>query len=602
MDDSSGAVSLGDQARALTRVAQYRPFLTAVVIGLSLVAAALEGIGLGFILPIIEVTQGEGNPSGAVRVLSNVYGALGVPFELLYIVVGVMLVIGVRYLATFLSGWMTAILRMTYIRMIRTRAFENALNARVAYFDEQGSDELLNAIITQTEYASRAIHRLVTLLKVFLVSVAYVVVAMYVAPYLMLVTAVVLGGSLFAIRHLFESGYDIGNRVADANEQLQTAIQAGVQGIREVKMFGLTDRILRQYQSAVDQFTESRIVQNRNQAAINSSSNFLTAAFLFLLIYVGLELMSLSLGGLGVFLFAMFRLGPQLSLMNTLVYELETDLPHLVRTQRFTERLDSQRDLSGEVQVSTPVERVSFEHVAFSYGNDDERVLEDVSFSVSRGEFVAFAGPSGAGKSTIVSLLARMYEPTSGRICADGEPIADFDIEAWRDRIAIVRQDPYVFDETLRYNIMIGNPAASEAELERVSEIAEVTEFVDDLSDGYETSLGDDGVRLSGGQRQRVALARALLKDADLLILDEATSDLDNRLERRVHRGIAQIDTEYAVVAIAHRLSTVADATRIHVLEDGEIVETGRHEELVERDGTYAELLGGHSESIEHTQ
>jgi len=163
-----------------------------------------------------------------------------------------------------------------------------------------------------------------------------------------------------------------------------------------------------------------------------------------------------------------------------------------------------------------------------------------------------------------------MHEPTDGEIRANGVSIGEMDIDEWRDHIAVVEQDPYIFDDTLEYNLTIADRDASWEEVERVCEIAQVDEFLDDLPDGYETQVGDDGVRLSGGQKQRVAIARALLDDVDVLLLDEATSDLDSNLEQDVQAGIETMDREYLVVTVAHRLTTVQNADRIYTLEDGE--------------------------------
>jgi subfamily B ATP-binding cassette protein MsbA len=157
-------------------------------------------------------------------------------------------------------------------------------------------------------------------------------------------------------------------------------------------------------------------------------------------------------------------------------------------------------------------------------------------------------------------------------------------------RIAVVRQNPFIFNDTLRYNLTIGNRDVSQSDLDRVTRIAKIDEFFDNLPDGYETQLGDDGVRLSGGQRQRVALARALLKDADVLVLDEATSDLDSSLEREVQESIEDMERNYAIVGIAHRLSTIKNADRIYTVEQGRIIETGQHTELIKKEGQYAEL------------
>jgi subfamily B ATP-binding cassette protein MsbA len=189
-----------------------------------------------------------------------------------------------------------------------------------------------------------------------------------------------------------------------------------------------------------------------------------------------------------------------------------------------------------------------------------------------------------------------MYDPDSGEIHANDIPIGEYDLTEWRDRIAVVQQQPFIFDDTLENNVTVGDRAASRADVERVCKIAKVDEFLEDLPNGYESRLGDDGVRLSGGQRQRVALARALLKDSDFLVLDEATSDLDSSLEREVQDAIESMDRDYGIIAIAHRLSTVKNADRIYTVDQGEIIERGTHGELLADEGEYAELYAIQSE------
>jgi subfamily B ATP-binding cassette protein MsbA len=287
----------------------------------------------------------------------------------------------------------------------------------------------------------------------------------------------------------------------------------------------------------------------------------------------------------------MFRLGPKASALNSKLYSIENNLPHLVRTQKFIDELKRNTEPTGDSEsVPNEIQTIKFDNVRFSYRGQDEEAISGVSFELEKGEFVGVVGQSGAGKSTIVSLLVRMYEPDSGEIRANSRSIHEMDIDEWRSKIAVVRQDPHIFNDTLRYNLTIGNRDVSEAELDRVVRIAKVDEFFNDLPSGYETQLGDDGVRLSGGQRQRVALARALLKDADVLVLDEATSDLDSNLEKEVQAAIESMDRDYAMIGIAHRLSTVKNADRIYSVDDGEIVEKGEHAELVDNGGPYAEL------------
>lgn len=587
-------VSWREKATALVTVAKFDPRLTGTILGLGILAAALEGIGLTFIIPIIELVQTEGDPAaqadGMMAAFVRGYQLLGVPLTLGTAVVGVSLVMIVRYTVSYLVAWFREALRMYYLRDLQKRAFKNALNARVEYFDNEGSDDILNAIITQTFYAGRVIKRSVKFLEKLFLSAVYLGIAFVISPQLTVFAVVVLGGITVLLRHVIEPGYDLGDRVAKANERRQQAVQAGTQGIRDIRIFDLAGELFDEFSAAVEQYTGSQIAQRRNAAALDNFFNLIVAVAVFVLIYLALTFANLSLASLGVFLFAMFQLGPSVSEMNRHFYKIENDLPHLVRTEEFIGELE-QMAVSNDPSHDVPDEiiTIEFEDVWFSY-DGEENVLEGVNFEVEQGEFVAFVGQSGAGKSTIVSLLERMYEYDYGEIRANGIPIDEMDIVEWRDHVSVVRQSPYVFNETLEYNVTIGNRDASRSEIERVCEIARVDEFIDELPNGYDTVLGDNGVRLSGGQKQRLSLARALLEDSDVLILDEATSDLDSKLEQEVQHAIETMSRDYAIITIAHRLSTVKNADRIYAVEDGQIVETGRHEELIERDGAYAEL------------
>ncbi|MBV0900415.1 ABC transporter ATP-binding protein [Haloarcula salina] len=598
----SEKLSRRDRFTALLRAGGYRPKLAVVAIALSVFSAAFEGVGLGFILPIIELARGDIDPteaSGILGTFAEAYLALGLPFTLGYLIVGVAAILSIRYVTSFLVGWLRGAIRTYYTAYLQEQAFTRATVAETSYFDQEGSDDILNAIVTQAEYAGQSLNAIIRIIQETLLSLMYFSIALYVAPRLTLVTTVLFGAISYLFNNVLESGYNLGGKVADANERIQQAAQAGTQGIRDVKLFRLRSELLDSFTGAVTQFRTASVKSARNAAAIQNFYQLLTAIAIFVLIYVGLTYSSLSLSSLGVFLFALFRLGPRVSTLNHLFYNLDTRLPHLVRTQEFIDELERNQEMqAGGSSVPDRIHSVRFEDVTFAYEVGDETVLEEVSFGVERGEFVAFVGPSGAGKSTIVSLLARLYSPDAGQITANETDISEFDVDEWRSKVAVVRQDPHIFNESLRRNLTIGNRDASQAEIDRACEIAHVSEFFDSLPNGYETRLGDDGVRLSGGQRQRVALARALLVDADVLVLDEATSDLDIGIERNVQEAIESMDRDYALLTIAHRLSTVRNADRIYSMDDGRITEVGRHDELIDADGTYAELYSSQRENL----
>jgi ATP-binding cassette subfamily B protein len=238
-----------------------------------------------------------------------------------------------------------------------------------------------------------------------------------------------------------------------------------------------------------------------------------------------------------------------------------------------------------------PLGTIAFEDVRFTYpSRPGISALNGVTFAIGRGETVALVGPSGAGKSTIFNLILRFYDPQSGIVAVDGIPVADVETQALRSRIALVPQEVALFDDTVTENIRYGALEASDADVARAAKAGQADGFIRAMAQGYATRLGERGVTLSGGQRQRIALARALLRDAPILLLDEATSALDAESELAVQEALARLTQGRTTLVIAHRLATVQRATRILVLDQGRIVEEGRHAELVRKGGLYSRL------------
>jgi ATP-binding cassette subfamily B protein/subfamily B ATP-binding cassette protein MsbA len=244
--------------------------------------------------------------------------------------------------------------------------------------------------------------------------------------------------------------------------------------------------------------------------------------------------------------------------------------------------------------------RIDFENVSFHYPASDRPVLSEINLSVAAGTTIALVGPSGAGKTTLCNLVARFYDPTAGVVRLDGTDLRELEVESYRQLIGLVEQDVFLFDGTIGDNIRYGQRDATWDELREAARLARVDEFVDQLEKGFDTVIGERGVKLSGGQRQRIAIARAILCNPKILILDEATSNLDTESEQFIQEALAGLMTQRTCFVIAHRLSTIRNATTIVVLEDGRIRELGTHAELFARDSRYREMVIRQIGSNEH--
>ena len=580
---------------ALATVARYDPVRFVAVVVLSLLTAVFEGLGLSFLLPVVERATAESLAApaadGAVGLFADAYAAVGVPFTLGTVLAGAGVAVGLRFGTAILVRYLRVRLVTDYVRDLKNDVFEAVLDADLAYLDDRGSDDLLNTLVTQSSYPARVLGSVLKTVEQTLLAAVYVALALVVEPILTLVAFVVLGGVTLGIRSGVGAAYDVGGRIAAANRSMQSHAQSGVQGLREVRLFGLEPTVADRYAEAVDDYADATVDLAVRQALVTNLHRFAAAVVVIGLMYAALVWSALSLGAVGLFFFTMLRLAPTVSSIHGGVYYVDGELPHLVDTLRDLHELRERPAVTGgDRPVPEPVTSVALDRVTFRYG-DDESGLTDATLRATRGEFVAVVGESGAGKSTVVSLLARLYDPDAGAVRVDGVDLRTVDAPAWRERVAVVRQNPYVFDDTLRNNVLVGRPDADDAAVERACLAAGVDAFARALPAGYDTRLGEDAVRLSGGQRQRVAIARALLRSPAVLLLDEATSNLDATTEREVLSAVREASADAIVVAVTHRLASVADADRIYTVAEGRVVESGRHADLVRAGGPYADLF-----------
>ena len=378
-------------------------------------------------------------------------------------------------------------------------------------------------------------------------------------------------------------------RIADINSQIEDSLS----GIRVVKSFGNETEEMRKFNAGNDRFVDSKKVSYRYMGIYNSGMGAFSTLITVISLIVGALLMTGGKLGAADLVTFLLYINNCTDPVKKLVNFTEQFQNGYSGYERFLEIMSIAPDIQDKpdaLPLKNVQGEVTFENVSFHYEESKENVLSNVNLHVPAGDYVALVGSSGAGKTTLCSLLPRFYDVTEGRILLDGKDIRDVKLKDLRDEIGIVQQDVYLFAGTIIDNIRYGRPDATDEEVIRAAKAANAHEFIMELADGYDTDIGQRGVKLSGGQKQRLSIARVFLKNPPILIFDEATSALDNESEKVVQKSLELLAKDRTTFVIAHRLSTIRNAKRILVLTENGIAEEGTHKELLAKGGIYAHL------------
>lgn len=474
---------------------------------------------------------------------------------------------------------------------MRRDLFHHYQRLSFSYYDKNNTGEMMSRIVSDLFDITELCHHgpemlLISSIKIIGSFAILLTINWKMTLILLAVTLCIIVFSAFQRKKMRDVFADNRKKIAVVNSRIQDSLS----GIRVVKSFANEKIEIKKFEGTNEAFLESKRSSYRVMGMFHATNNFMQG-FLYIAILISggyfiakgtLEPTELAVYALYIGLF----LGP----VDMLLHFTEAFQRGFSGFRRFAEILNQIpdiRDNPGAKDLPPTKGHVIYQGVGFSYEQGKE-VLHDISFEIRPGTTVALAGASGGGKSTICSLLSRFYEVKEGSVSIDGYDIRDLKLESLRRQIGIVQQDVYIFNGTVRENILYGKPDATEEELILAAKRADIHDFILSLPDGYDSELGERGVRLSGGQKQRLSIARVFLKNPPILILDEATSALDNESERKIQAAITELSKGRTVLVIAHRLSTIKNADEIIMIEDGKIAERGTHESLVAQNGVYA--------------
>ncbi|PSF38264.1 ABC transporter ATP-binding protein [Aphanothece hegewaldii CCALA 016] len=572
---------------------QIYPRAAPTIFILGVTSSLTEGLGISLLIPFLQSLDGEQLTAANNNPVLGFFDQLlaGVnpdskPFTIAAMICALILLkVLLGYFYTIQVGWFNS----RIIHRIRCDIFAQFMSVGQQFWDQSRGGDLLNTLYRETASAGHALSYLIWLVITACMIVIFTVLLLLISWPLTLSAVLAMGLISLLVRRITRQAESLGQQHLAANIQLsQTALET-INGIRTIRAFGCEPYEQKQF---------ARYSQNLRDTAFRLSmlSALIEPIFegLAVILLVGLMLFTLftefSLPVLVTMIFMFYRLQPLVKKFDADWTSLLAINSSLDKVQALLTPADKPYIRSGSVPYTGLKDAIRLRSVGFSYSTQDRPALQHISITLRRGETTALVGPSGAGKSTLISLICRFYDATEGQIEVDDQPLTSLKLTDWRDHIALVSQQIHIFNTTIGDNIAYGRIGATEADIIAAATQANAHEFICELPEGYNTQVGDRGVRLSGGQSQRISIARAILRNPDILILDEATNALDSLSEHLIQEALYRLSHNRTVLVIAHRLSTIKHADQIVVLSEGQVKEVGTFDELLNHQDLFAQL------------
>ena len=572
----------------ILREFKYFPGIAILAIVFSIGAAAFEGFGLGFLLAFLQSLVNPDLPpiqTGWQWFDLSILGIDKPSTERLYRVSALILAATwIRAAFNYLAQIYTEMTQLNLVDRVRKRIFEQLQSLSLSYFSTSHSGELINTITGEISRLQQAFGLSAFLFTKSLTLAVYSLIMFQLSWQLSLMAIALFTLLAVGLSALNKQVREASFVVSKANGQFTSRAIEFINGIRTVQASGTQEFERSRYYKASNDVVQSSIKATLGLAIIRPLAEGAATTVLVSMIIIAITVFvtngTLQVASLLTFLFTLFRVIPSIHEINGNRAMLSSFSGSIANVMRLLKTDDKKYLINGTQEFTGLKQAIEFRSVDFSY-EIGALVLNNITLTIRKGQTTALVGSSGAGKTTLADLIPRFYDATQGQVSYDGVDLRNYDINTVRHRMAVVSQDTFIFNSSVFNNIAYGIESATQQEVEHAAQLANALAFILEMPEGFDTQLGDRGVRLSGGQRQRIAIARALLRNPEILILDEATSALDSVSERLIQESLEKLSVGRTVIAIAHRLSTIAKADKVVVLEQGKIVEQGAYQELI---------------------
>lgn len=576
-----------------------KPILVILSIFFGFSSAIFNGIGTILLVPLLLGFLGQSIPalnSGPpiLRRAISIFDGWPDSSRLFAMFGLVFLLIVLRHVTNYLSSLTSGYLGQVLTRGMQLEAMQMLLKVDLDYYAKSKLGDIFNRFSSEVFRVNNSIRSCISLVQNIITIFIFLFILLSLSWQLTLIATGLLMILALLNQFFIKRAKNFGQQVSIAAKELTNKSLEILTGIRLIKSVVNEDYEYQEIAKYIKHREKSGFDSLMNQAIINPLNEIGGIIVVLLIVLTGRYIFSEQIQALSAilltYLFLLFRMLPFVSQINSNRSSLSNNSASVEIVHDFIRTDNKPIMKNGEIPFSGLEQGIRFENVKFAYPGHNELVLKGIDLWIPKGKMIALVGSSGAGKSTIADLVPRFYDPTGGAILIDAKDLRDYDYKTIRQRMGVVSQETYLFNASVRYNIAYGMADATDTEVVEAAKRANAYEFISKLPEGLDTELGDRGVRLSGGQRQRIAIARALLRNPEILILDEATSALDTVSEQLVQQAINELCQERTTLVIAHRLSTVQKAYSIVVLEKGNVVEIGNHEELLNKGGHYAHL------------